>query len=96
MSDWGYAQSHPREKLARLHHFSVTKVQDGAEIEMIVTVKEYFTPPLGAGTYTFLIQQTGATTAYQFDFGVTSVPEPGSLCLVGLAATMALRRRTGR
>jgi len=55
-----------------------------------------FTPPLGAGTYTFLIQQTGATTAYQFDFGVTSVPEPGSLCLVGLAATMALRRRTGR
>jgi len=51
MSDWGYAQSHPREKLARLHHFSVTKVQDGAEIEMIVTVKEYFTPPLGALQY---------------------------------------------
>lgn len=55
-----------------------------------------FTPPLAAGTYTFLIQQTGATTAYQFDYGVTAVPEPSSLSLVGLTAAMALRRRTGR
>ena len=30
-----------------------------------------FTPPLGVGTYTFLIQQLGASTAYQFDFNVT-------------------------
>jgi len=52
-----------------------------------------FTPPLAAGTYTFLIQQLGATTNFQFDFGVTSVPEPGSLCLIGLAGATMLRRR---
>ena len=52
-----------------------------------------FTPPLAAGTYTFLIQQTGATTNYEFDFGVSPVPEPGSLCLIGLAGAMTMRRR---
>jgi uncharacterized repeat protein (TIGR01451 family) len=31
-----------------------------------------FTPPLGSGDYTFLIQQLGATTNYQFDFVTTS------------------------
>ena len=52
-----------------------------------------FTPPLAAGTYTFLIQQTGAATSYEFDFGVTAVPEPGSLCLIGLGGVAMLRRR---
>ena len=48
MSDWVYAQTDPREQLARLHYFSIKKVQDGLEIEMTITVKEFFTPPLGA------------------------------------------------
>jgi hypothetical protein len=48
MNDWGYAQSNPREQLARVHVFCIKKVQDGAEIEMTITVKEFFTPPLGA------------------------------------------------
>jgi hypothetical protein len=39
-----------------------------------------FSPPLGPGNYTFLIQQLGAATSYEFD--VTVVPEPGSLCLM--------------
>lgn len=52
-----------------------------------------FTLPLPAGTYTFLIQQTGAATSYEFDFGVTAVPEPGSLCLIGLGGVAMLRRR---
>jgi PEP-CTERM motif len=43
-----------------------------------------FTPPLGPGTYTFLIQQTGALTNYTFDFNTTAVPEPASLGLLGL------------
>src|SRR5437764_4749453 len=45
-----------------------------------------FTPPLAAGTYTFLIQQGDPeTTAYRFDMNVTSAPETGStLCLLGL------------
>jgi hypothetical protein len=57
-----------------------------------------FTPPLGPGTYTFLFQQLGAATNYEFDFTVTPVPEPGSLLLSGCAALAALsrwlRRRT--
>jgi hypothetical protein len=48
MNDWGYAQSKKEEQLARLHYFSIKKLQDGAEIEMTITVKEFFTPPLGA------------------------------------------------
>ena len=58
-----------------------------------------FTPPLAAGTYTFLIQQGDPeTTSYQFDMTVRSVPEPGSsLCLLGMGglAILALRRRLG-
>jgi PEP-CTERM motif-containing protein len=58
-----------------------------------------FTPPLAAGTYTFLIQQGDpVTTSYQFDMNVRSVPEPGSsLCLLGMGglAILALRRRLG-
>jgi hypothetical protein len=44
MEEWAYAQAKPTEKLARLHHFSVMKQQDGAEIEFLITVKEYATP----------------------------------------------------
>jgi PEP-CTERM motif len=58
-----------------------------------------FTPPLAAGTYTFLIQQGDpVTTGYQFDMTVRSVPEPGSsLCLLGMGglAILALRRCLG-
>jgi len=58
-----------------------------------------FTPPLTAGTYTFLIQQGNpVTTSYQFDMTVRSVPEPGSsLCLLVLGglAILALQRRLG-
>jgi len=58
-----------------------------------------FTPPLAAGTYTFLIQQgNDVTTSYQFEMNVRSVPEPGSsLCLLGMGglAILALRRRLG-
>jgi hypothetical protein len=56
-----------------------------------------FTPPLPAGPYTFLIQQLGASTAYQFDFAVTSVPEPASLgLLLGGAIMTCMSRRRGR
>ena len=60
-----------------------------------------FTPPLAAGTYTFLIQQGNpVTTSYRFNMNVrsVSVPEPGSsLCLLGMGglAILALRRRLG-
>ena len=60
-----------------------------------------FTPPLGAGTYTFLIQQGDpSTTGYRFNMTVrpVQVPEPGSsLCLLamGTVTALALRRRLG-
>jgi hypothetical protein len=59
-----------------------------------------FTPPLGAGTYTFLIQQGDpVTTGYRFNMTVRSaVPEAGSsLTLLGMGslAALALRRRFG-
>ena len=37
-------QSNPNERLARLHYFSMKKLQDGVEIEMTITVQEFFTP----------------------------------------------------
>jgi hypothetical protein len=54
-----------------------------------------FALPLGAGTYTFLIQQLGGPTNYQFDFGVTQVPTPSVLSAGGLSALLGLgcRRR---
>ena len=47
-----------------------------------------FTPPLGPGDYTFLIQQLGASTNYEFD--ITVVPEPGTLCLMTLGGVLLL------
>jgi hypothetical protein len=59
-----------------------------------------FTPPLGAGTYTFVIGELTADLSnfmtYRFDLNVA--PEPGSVCLLGLGVVMltkARRRRAG-
>jgi len=49
MNDWGYAQGHPSEQLARLHYFSMMKkTQSGDEVEFTITVKEFVTPKDGA------------------------------------------------
>jgi len=53
-----------------------------------------FTPPLAAGSYTFLIQQSGALTNYQLDFTVTPAPEPASLALFTIAlSSLAWKRK---
>jgi len=44
LDDWGYAQTDPSQQLARLHTFSFMKAHDGGKVELIITVKEYFTP----------------------------------------------------
>jgi hypothetical protein len=51
-----------------------------------------FTPPLGPGSYTFLIQQLGSQTSYQFDF--TAIPEVrGQAAVAIFCAAFLLRRR---
>jgi hypothetical protein len=52
-----------------------------------------FTIPLAAGDYTFLIQQLGAATSYQFDFNVTAAPEPSGIVLAVGAGVLGLSRR---
>ncbi len=54
---------------------------------------ETFTSPLGAGIYTFWVQEVSDQVSYRIDFEVTPVPEPGSLVSLGLAGVLALRRR---
>ncbi len=44
MEEWAYAQTKASEKLARVSYFSVMKQQDGAEIEFLITLKEYAVP----------------------------------------------------
>jgi hypothetical protein len=51
LDDWGYAQTNPSEQLARLHFFSMKKQQDGGEVEITITVREFFTPKDGALAY---------------------------------------------
>ncbi len=48
MDDWKYAQKSPKEKLAILHYFSVTKHQANGEFVFRITVHEYATPEIGA------------------------------------------------
>jgi hypothetical protein len=55
-----------------------------------------FTAPLGSGTYTFLIQQLGSSTGYQFDYGVTPVPEPSALAMLGCGLFFLARRKLFR
>ena len=39
--DWIHAETQPRDALARLHRFSMTKHQDGREIDFAITVREF-------------------------------------------------------
>jgi len=53
-----------------------------------------FNGPLGAGTYTFWYQETGADTNYSLNFVVQAIPEPGTCwLLLVLSSTVSLRRR---
>jgi hypothetical protein len=44
MDEWKYAQRDPAEQLARLHFFSMMKIQPDGEFEFRITVKELVTP----------------------------------------------------
>jgi hypothetical protein len=47
VEDWQYAQANPLEELAQLHHFTMTKQEDGRDIPFIIIVKEFAVPPRG-------------------------------------------------
>jgi uncharacterized repeat protein (TIGR01451 family) len=51
-----------------------------------------FTPPLPSGDYTFLIQQLGASTAYQFDFNTTSTAPPPPVLSIAKSHTGNFRQ----
>ena len=55
-----------------------------------------FTAPLASGVYTFLAQQLGEDSLYQFDFEVTPVPAPSGLLVAGLSALAISCRRCRR
>jgi hypothetical protein len=59
-----------------------------------VTTNSLSSPWLGAGTYTFVIQQTtNVEQAYSLEFVIT--PAPGGAALIGLAGVCLARRRRG-
>jgi hypothetical protein len=64
----------------------------------IATGSTGFSGGLPSGTYTFLIQQLGATTNYQFDYNLVAVPEPAGLILtfIGLLALVLFGRPRAR
>lgn len=48
MSDWLYVEKDPAEALARLHFFSVKKKHPAGEVDVLITVREFATPEIGA------------------------------------------------
>lgn len=48
MNDWKFLQKDPSEALTRLHYFSVKKKCASGEMDILITVKEFATPGIGA------------------------------------------------
>ena len=56
-----------------------------------------FTPPFGAGAYSFWLQQESSVAeGYQLDFKVDAVPEPASAALFLIGGLGAAFRRAKR
>jgi hypothetical protein len=47
VSDWRFAQKNVSEELAQLHMFSFKKCSGGREVNFVITVREFVTPPPG-------------------------------------------------
>jgi hypothetical protein len=47
MADWQYAQQDKADELAQLSYYTMKKHQPGGDVEFLVTLWEYVTPPAG-------------------------------------------------
>lgn len=45
LSDWVFAQRDAAQQLCQLHQFGIKSQQASGEVEFIITVREYVTPP---------------------------------------------------
>jgi hypothetical protein len=71
LADWQYAQSNRSEQLAQITHYSVTKNQNGRDIEFQITLKEFVSPPPGQHTRFFAQadKKVNQKTAAMLPFG---------------------------
>jgi hypothetical protein len=83
------------------YHFGVQSagteiIDDLANSNLANPPAQGFTAPLGAGPYTFWVQQTGVAASYSLEFVLTPVPEAPTTALLGLGGLLtwvAARRR---
>ena len=45
MSDWQFVETDPEEEFCRIQYFGIKKRQGGVEVNFVVAVREYVTPP---------------------------------------------------
>jgi hypothetical protein len=45
VAEWSFAQNDPSEELCMLHHFAMKKRQADGDVEFVITVREYVSPP---------------------------------------------------
>jgi hypothetical protein len=45
LADWTYAENDPSEELCLLHQFAMKKRQPDGDVEFLITVREYISPP---------------------------------------------------
>lgn len=45
MSEWTYIHTEPTEKFCQIRHFGFTKRQGTKDVDFVITVKEYVSPP---------------------------------------------------
>jgi MYXO-CTERM domain-containing protein len=84
----------PASYLGYSHYGFATLGEDLLPLMGTAQGAQGFTPPLSSGVYTFLSQQLGEDSLYQFDFVVEAVPAPGCAALgMGGALVYAGRRR---
>lgn len=45
MSEWTFVESNKAYKLCKIHQFGMTRPQPDGDVDFLITVKEYVTPP---------------------------------------------------